>query len=60
MISNPASNSAGVTLSVSFDSGTTFFDIERRGSITVDAEVASFQIKASAIASNYQIIVTHR
>jgi len=60
MVFNPSSNSAGVILSVSFDSGTTFFDIERRGILAIDAEVASFQIKASAASSNYQIIVTRR
>lgn len=60
LIYNPTSNASGVTLGVSFDDGTNFFDIERRGSLEIEAEVSSFQIKASAASSSYQIIVTRR
>jgi len=60
LISNPVSNASGVVLSVSFDGGTSFFDLEYRAALELEAEVSSFQIKASAASSNYQILVTRR
>lgn len=61
LIQNPSTNAAGVTLAVSFDAGTTFFDnIVRGGSLSIETEVTSFQIKASAASTTYRILVTRR
>jgi hypothetical protein len=58
LIRNPQTNGTNVLLQVSFDGGTNYFDIERRGQLEIEAEVDSFQIKATVANSDYQIITT--
>jgi hypothetical protein len=60
LISNPASNASSINLLASFDGGTTFFTIERRGQLSIETEVNSFQIKGSAAGTAYEILVTRR
>lgn len=60
LVHNPSSNVAGTVLSVSFDGGVNFFDIERRASLELEANVEMFHIKGSAAGTNYQILVTCR
>jgi hypothetical protein len=60
IVINPATNPNSALLSVSFDGGTNFTDIERRGTLSISTEVSSFQIKANAANTAYQILVTRR
>jgi hypothetical protein len=60
LVSNPGTNAGGVTLEVSFDGGINFFTIERRGSLAIETEVSSFQIKGSVAGTAYEILVTRR
>jgi hypothetical protein len=60
LVINPATNPNSALLSVSFDGGTNFTDIERRGTLSITTEVSSFQIKANAANTAYQILVTRR
>ena len=60
LVFNPTTNASNVTLSVSFDSGTTFFDLIRGATLSIECEVSSLQIKGSSATTNYQILVTRR
>ena len=60
LISNPYTNNANTILSVSFNGGTTYFDIERKGVFTIETEITSFKIKGSVASTNYQIVLTHK
>jgi hypothetical protein len=60
LVLNPTTNASNVTLSVSFDGGTTFFDLIRGATLSIECEVSSLQIKGSSATTNYQILVTRR
>jgi hypothetical protein len=60
LIKSPPANNASSLLKVSFDDGTTFFDIERSGVLSIETEISSFQIKGSSLNIAYQIIITHK
>lgn len=60
LVHNPSSNGGGTVLSVSFDGGANYVDIERRASLEIEASVNAFHIKGSTAGTNYQILVTCR
>jgi hypothetical protein len=53
-------DTANKKLQVSFDSGASYFDIDKDGVLAIEAEVNSFKIKGSAAHVDYQILVTHK
>lgn len=58
LIHNPSANGNNDLLQVSFDNGTTYFDIERRGRLEIETEVDSFKLKSNNAGTEYQILVT--
>lgn len=60
LVTNPSSNTASSIVQVSFDGGSTFYDITRGTSLSLEAEVDSFVIQANKASVDYQIIVVYR
>jgi hypothetical protein len=56
---NPKANTSGVTLSISFDGGTTFMDFNRGEGFgwSVKGNKTQVHIKASAASTAYQIVM---
>lgn len=58
LIHNPRGNGNNDLLQASFDGGSTYFDIERRGRLEIETEVTTFKLKSNNAGTEYQILVT--
>jgi len=58
LIHNKKSNDCACVIQVSFDGGTNYFDICRKGTLTIEAEIKSFKIKSNQNGCDYQALIT--